>query len=254
LFHQRNPLKLRWFNISAYVVQGASNIRTTFQNKSLSTFFFQGIFVHRVFLLPKKDLGLFWTEEGEDQQDQPTKYGVDEIRNDFGARSAHHISNLLSGPGTKAFNTRFDEALSRNLENLHNGEASHDISDLKEALDMEIVRSFIDTLCGKYLLQKNPHFLEDWQHVHDNITLLFLRFPRFFVPGIFKARDRCLKAVQDWNEWARASCTSDDIEEDGIFDPYWGHSFFRERTAMYVDVDKFPFPSIAAHNLGLLWG
>ncbi|KAJ5008204.1 5-beta-cholestane-3-alpha,7-alpha-diol 12-alpha-hydroxylase [Colletotrichum sp. SAR 10_66] len=253
LFHRASPLQIKWFNFSCYIVQGASNIRSTFQNKSLSTFFFQGIFVHRVFLLPKKDLGLFWTEEEEAKEDGPSKHGEDEVRNDFGARSHHHISNLLSGPGTKGFNDRFDEALAKNMRNLAAGNTEHELHDLKESLDMEIVRSFIDTLCGPYLLKENPMFLEDWQYVHDNITLLFLRLPNFLMSRIYQARDRCLRAVQEWNEWAVANFHPNTISEDG-FDPYWGHAFFRDRTAMYIDVDRFPFSSIAAHNLGLLWG
>ncbi|KAJ0335117.1 hypothetical protein COL922a_009694 [Colletotrichum nupharicola] len=172
LFHRASPLQIKWFNFSCYIVQGASNIRSTFQNKSLSTFFFQGIFVHRVFLLPKKDLGLFWTEEEEAKEDGPSKHGEEEVHNDIGARSHHHISNLLSGPGTKGFNDRFDEALAKNVRNLAAGNTEHELHDLKESLDMEIVRSFIDTLCGPYLLKENPMFLQDWQYVHDNITLL----------------------------------------------------------------------------------
>ncbi|KAK7219823.1 hypothetical protein V2G26_007826 [Clonostachys chloroleuca] len=254
LFHRRAPLLATWFNYKCYFVQGTANIRTTFQNKSLSTFFFQGIFTHRVFLLPKEDLALFRTEEDANSSHQPTKHGAQEVRNDFGARGTQHIENLLAGEGTKRFNPRFDEHLAKNVANLaFLDDGWKEYPDLKTVLDIDINRSFIDTLCGPRLLSVNPTFLEDWRCVHDNITLIFLGVPRFLFPRLIGARDRCLHAIQEWTEWATHNFHPDSIAEDGS-DPYWGHEFFRERTAMYINVDKFPFKSIAAHNLGLLWG
>lgn len=84
------------------------------------------------------------------------------------------------------------------------------------------------------------------------MLIVFAGVPWFLAPRAYAVRKRVLKAVRVWQQHARDHYEDSAMDADGD-DPFWGSSFFRERQAMFLEMDGFDHTAIASEDFGAIW-
>ncbi|KAL9069710.1 MAG: hypothetical protein Q9157_006060 [Trypethelium eluteriae] len=234
--------------------KGPRNISALLRKPALSTFFFHGRFLTNVFLLPKECLKAYRRDNtGAHETPEPNSNSLAPYnRIDFLIRS--HVRDLLGGSGLKPFSQRFYKNVSKRLGNMQSGTEWVSWPDLTKIIQKEITGSAIDALCGPWLLENHPSFLDDFWVFDNNIYSLLLRLPRFLTPRVHEARANLLAAVEAWHQWADAHFDPALISSQDGYDSPWAHPFWRKRREMLLQVDDFSQKGVVSQDLGLLWG
>lgn len=173
------------------------------------------------------------------------------------AWSSNVIRRYLAGRSAFQLSKRFETNLKARIE-AHPALATPEGIVLEDFVDFfcnTVIAAFIDGLCGKGLLERNPWFTGPFWTLCDNLPIYMNGTPRFIAPKVFKARDDVLEAVVDWQAWANENFDehTTPLDEDGD-DPFWGSKFFRERFNTFVHDMGFDPRDVAAMELGFLFG
>lgn len=195
-----------------------------------------------------------------------------EARNRIDYRVHLSLARFLEGEGLSPFWNRFVDNVTQQVSGLYDrvGVNWDSHADLMKLVGDETTIAIINSLCGPYLLRLNPQFLGDFWAFDRNLQtylqgtgsnrqtemyIVLMRrigMPWFLAPKAYAARKRVLNAVEVWQQHARDHCDSSTIGVDGD-DPFWGSSFFRERQAMFLEMDGFDYSAIASQDFGAIW-
>lgn len=177
-----------------------------------------------------------------------------EARNRIDYRVHLSLARFLEGEGLSPFWNRFVDNVTQQVSGLYDrvGVNWDSHADLMKLVGDETTIAIINSLCGPYLLRLNPQFLGDFWAFDRNLQTYLQGMPWFLAPKAYAARKRVLNAVEVWQQHARDHCDSSTIGVDGD-DPFWGSSFFRERQAMFLEMDGFDYSAIASQDFGAIW-
>jgi cytochrome P450 len=247
-------VRVKLFNQQIYIVQGTENIKALFKNSwtCTSTVFIK-FALGNAFGLPAKPLSLF---DKDDSGGGLTPHADSKVeaRNRIEFRDHQTVARFLEGKGLQPFWNRFSKDVTERMHNMHAGlgDEVRAYDDLMRFVADEATISILNALCGPYFLKLNPQFLEHFWVFDRNLQTYMRNTPWFLAPGAYASRRRVLDAVRKWQQFARDNFTESDVGPDGD-DPYWGSSFFRERQAMYLDMDGFDHDTIASPDFGAIW-
>ena len=163
------------------------------------------------------------------------------------------LGDLLTGTGLKPLSHRFEKNLRQQISNDEIGHEWQEFPDLYLFMRTRIFRAAVESLCGPYLLSFSPTFVDDfWEF--DNSILKFLKgFPWIMMPKAFKARERCLQAVQDWHQFANRYPKDGTSESGDEVDAVFGSKQFRTRQNHFLEMEHMNDQAIASADLGLIW-
>ncbi|KAF2653089.1 Pfs, NACHT and ankyrin domain protein, partial [Lophiostoma macrostomum CBS 122681] len=252
-FQARQPIRVKVPMSEFFVIQGAENIKAMFRNSAACTSIpFVKFAVERGFGLPARAVKLYDLDDSGGGHVPHPDSSV-EARNRVDYRTHQSMSRFLIGEGGSPFWHRFADYATTGLCELHRriGNGGEVQDDLMQLVGDEVMAPFLDAICGPHLLRLNPRFLEDfWEFDHHMPTLL-KGIPRLFSLGAHACRTRALDAVKKWHNFARENYTAAALSSDGD-DPFWGTKLFRERHAMFLDMDGFDRDAVASEDLGAI--
>lgn len=247
-------MRVRILTYEFYVVRGPENIRALFKKSwACSSIPFVKFALGYAFGLPRKALSLYDKDDsGGGHVPHPGRNVLDRNRIDY--RVYQSLLRFLEGPGLAPFFNRFAENLPQQLDLLQDGTGSKWVhrDDLMQTVGDVVTISTLDALCGPHLLRLNPNFLHDFWVFDRNLQTYLQGIPWLLAPMAYRARQRVLKAVQTWQQFARDNFEDSSVGPDGD-DPYWGTNFFRERHKMFLQMDGFDHKAIASADLGAIW-
>ncbi|KAK7753016.1 hypothetical protein SLS62_004965 [Diatrype stigma] len=261
-FQSPHPTRVKILAQEFYVLRGAENVKALFKASGACTSIpFVKFALGYAFGLPAKALRLYDRDDSGGGHTPHPGSTVDP-RNRIDYRVYQSLIRFLEGKGLLPFWNRFADNITTQLYELHDRLGSGDgdgdgddwdyRADLMKVVGDEATVSIVNALCGPYLLRLNPHFLQDYWDFDRNLQTYLQGIPWFLAPRAYAARRRVLDAVKVWQQHARDHYSDSALDSDGD-DPFWGSSFFRERQAMFLEMDGFDHTAIASEDFGAIW-
>ncbi|KAE8349703.1 cytochrome P450 [Aspergillus coremiiformis] len=252
LFWSPHPVRISLLGQSIYLIQGTANIAATLKQRHLSSFTLHGYILRHLFNLPRVALRTYHADKSGGYL-VPYANAQVEPRNRVEFLAKDCVHRLLLGPGLVPLTKRLQIDLANRVHYLPVGSDWVTWDNFLDLFLYDITSSALDSLCGRYLLQRHPEFLKDLWTLDDNLWKLLWRFPRFLAPASYTAQDRALTALKDWHTWAQENFDPASVDEHGD-DPYWGTQFFRDRQKTFQAMDGFDADATASQDLAFLWG
>ncbi|KAJ3493713.1 hypothetical protein NLG97_g4562 [Lecanicillium saksenae] len=252
IFYNAIPVKFRVLKWDINIVQGKENIAQVFRNSAMCSQAALDKFVlGRIFGMSKSGLELY---DKDDSGHRPKACAGSQIEphNRIDYLTFAPVMRFLSGTGMWAFWNRYETELDVQLRRLPVSSDWTHISDLARIFEAHVSAANTNALCGKYLIDRNPQFLEDLWELDRNLDHLIRGTPRIFVPRVCARRDRLLVAVKDWHEHARQNYDDSCADSNGD-DPFWGSRIFRERDSMFDEMDGLSRDDHASQDFGMIW-
>jgi hypothetical protein len=175
-----------------------------------------------------------------------------EPRNRISFHIRQSTRRLLTGPGIRPLMNGFQCRLSSRLHDLEFDSDWTYHSSFEDLVQTLVMSAAIDALCGKAFLSQHPNFISDFWTLDNCANALFMGVPRVFAREAYRARERGLAAVKQWEQWARENFDSSTVDSNSN-DPFWGTEFFRKRQEVLSGVDNFNVDDIAAEDFGFIW-
>ncbi|KAJ5715984.1 uncharacterized protein N7483_013165 [Penicillium malachiteum] len=252
MFQMPHPIRLSFFSMDLYLVQGADNIKDVFKNSWVSTSTFLHQFsLRNAFGMSEKALEIYDKDDSGGSH-RPYPGSTVEARNRVDYRSYQTISAFLGGNGLKSFWRRYQVNMTKRLKEYQIGSQWEESPDFLTFFETTISAALMDALCGKYLLQRSPNFLVDLWQLDRELDVLFKGTPKFLAPKVYATRERLLDAIKDWQSFAREHFLPSFIDSSGD-DPFWGSKFFRNRQDVFMEMDGMDYDAIASEDFGAIW-
>ncbi|KAL4922571.1 cytochrome P450 [Aspergillus aurantiobrunneus] len=234
-----------------YLVQGASDIAATLRQRDLSAYTLLYILTHGFNLSPDT----LKTYHADNSGAHSTPYPGSQVqpRNRVEFHTTDSVHQFLLGPGFTPLTKRFRKNIGPRLSSLPINTEWVVKEDFLDLFRSDFTSSLIDSMCGTYLSNRHPQFIQDLWMLEGNIWKLLFQFPRFLAPESYAARTMAVAAIKDWHSWARDHFEPTSVDEHGN-DPFWSSRFFRGRQGMFQDMDGFTADAIAPQDLAFLWG
>ncbi|KAJ5759704.1 cytochrome P450 [Penicillium odoratum] len=223
-----------------------------FHQRHPSSFTLHVFLMDRVFGLPRKALKIY-QKDNSGGYPKPISHSKVEPQNRIEYLLKKLVHRFLLGPGLQPFARRFQIDFAQRVQNLAVGNDWVEWDDFVSFYTQDLTASFLNALCGKYLLQKHPDFLTHLWTFENNIWKFVVGLPRFLFPRIYTARGECLAALKSWHTWASQNFDPADVDAAGD-DPIWGSKFFRDRKEVLNQVEGFDQDAIATHDFAFIWG
>ncbi|KAI1413327.1 cytochrome P450 [Hypoxylon sp. FL1857] len=232
-FQSTHPVLVKILTQEFYVICEPENVKALFRGswEACTSVPFVKFALGYAFGLPAKALSLYDKDDSGGGH-VPHPGSTVEARNRIDYLVYQSLSRFLEGKGLASFWNRFADNITQQLHNLHDrtGSSWEYCPDLMKVVGDEATVSILNALCGPYLLSLNPHFLQDFWDFDRNLQTY----------------------LQVWQQHARDHYSDEAIGADGD-DPFWGSSFFRERQAMFLEMDGFDYDAIASEDFGAIW-
>ncbi|KFG81035.1 Pfs, NACHT and Ankyrin domain protein [Metarhizium anisopliae] len=252
LFQHEHPVRVRVINTDMCLTQGPDMVKAVFKNSWTCTMAVLHRFVlGNVFGMSGKALQLYDLDKSG-YRHKPMAATAVEPRNRIDHLTYGPMIKFLSGPGMRAFWNRYEMHLAQRLRQLPVGAEWTEMPDLTRVFEADVSHANTDALCGPYLLQRHPHFLEELWKLDRHLDCLFRSTPRVLAPRVYARRDRLLACVKDWRRHAQLNFRDDAVDENGD-DPFWGSRVFRQRHALFSDMDHMDADAMAAADFGVIW-
>ncbi|KJZ70682.1 hypothetical protein HIM_09927 [Hirsutella minnesotensis 3608] len=167
----------------------------------------------------------------------------------------------LTGPGLGPTTRRCVQALAKNLQSYDGGRLPRQpskewiqVADLLHFLQHTLGSAMIEGHFGPTLLRLSPEYMDDLWELDAGMPWFSRQIPRLFVPGPHRARDRMIKCLTTWYDYARQNFDESHIDEHNNDDPIWGSGLNRERQQALRQVKEHDDRVIASLDVGHSWG
>ena len=151
---------------------------------------------------------------------------------------------------TERFVTNFGNQIAENREI---GIQWVEYPDLTDFLQRQLFKAATGSLCGPYIFSLNPNFSDDFWEYISHLPTLAKGFPRWWNPGAWKARDRCLAAITKWHLHAWANVDHEKDDETTEWDPYFGTRLMRTRYTYARKMEAMTDEARAAEDLAMIF-
>lgn len=158
-----------------------------------------------------------------------------------------------SGPKLDHTNSRFMGSLRTRLDALDMKSSSWtEIPDFFQFYLKVVSGSMTESVFGSALLNLSPSFLDDLWAYDDALPWMARGIPSFVFSGPYKAREKLLGHLKNWQSHARGRFQESHIKSDG-WDPYWGSELVRELEGLLTQRHTHDEDALASHHLGMLF-
>ena len=252
-FDKYVPVRFRGMMTELCFVSGPKNVTTIFKySRSFSAKASVVIAMDRLFGTPRHIVPFYDADDsGIETQPHPQSNVKPEDR-------VHHtvhvqVIKYLSGPGLKPMTNRLMDNIGRQVSTSGISYEWLDMPDLFEFCQVKLLYASLDAMFGPYLTALNPDFVKDYWAFDKCTSYLLKGFPRFVVPGSWKARERCLNALKKYNAYANKLHDGDGRKTYEGLDPFFGTEFIRQRKEAFSKMGPMNADAIASEDLAIMW-
>ena len=250
------PVSLRLGTQTIYLISGAQNISGMFsRSRDLSTKPMLVKILTSAFGLPSPDARIFEADESGMYHKPSPGSNVPSEKRLF--HNSHRLfSQELTGQCLAELSRQFIRIFATRLRN-KSEEIGSDWSETPDIYGFVRDEAFIATtvaLCGDHILDLSPDFAENFWLFDAWLPTLVKMLPRWLIPKGFTVRDNILRSIMKWYEFSdKHFDQADEIPDDVLWEPVYGHKLMRERAKMYK-LANVSVEGRAANDLGMIWG
>ncbi|KAI1089123.1 cytochrome P450 [Rostrohypoxylon terebratum] len=251
----QRPLRVRAGWLGFTIIANPSYIQTVFKSSKQLTSK-PAVLLSLKYLLnsPASSIS-FYAADNSGIASVPRKGSNIEHHNRIHFHQAHTVQEFLSGQHLTHLGNRYLDTLQRNLSSLFSTGSSDWIEypDLYHFLQTHAMRSAVETVMGSKIFEMSPTLIDDFWEFDGSVPRLLRGFPRWLMPGPYKARDRLHDAIKKWHAYAHAhSDCSKTSNEDPEWEPYFGSKLIRARQNYLLKMEPINADARASEDVGLM--
>ncbi|KAM7193863.1 cytochrome P450 [Rhypophila sp. PSN 637] len=174
---------------------------------------------------------------------------------------------MLSGEGLNTMFSRWHASFSRRLDLIIHNIQDSDTDQWTVNPDLEgfwmtpLTAAMNEAIAGPILESVNPNFTQNLVEFMPYVHSFLKGLPKWWMPRAFALRKSLNRDCKTWHSLARA-LSRDSDNKDSHFrsdsaspdSPWWGLAAMRDRQVILEKVDNWDHDSMAASDLGFLWG
>ena len=187
----------------------------------------------------KKDLK-FWQSDNSDITHDPHPQSSTCPVNRIHYLTHRAVLHGLAGSNITIAGQKFQAALQRRIDAVPVQDEWIEMDDLFGFLLPLISNSTIETICGTNFLKVFPDFVEYFWSYNSKMPKLLQGWPRWTMPKIWQARDRCISIMKEWRR----------ISNNENFD---GNAMYQRRWDFFSKIQGLSDDGAASSDLGILW-
>lgn len=169
------------------------------------------------------------------------------------------IVQFMTGKSLKFLASRFTENMEERLCNL---DCSHEFEghgSLYDFVKKNMFHSSVRAMFGTHLFEVDPRFCEHFWEFEEGMPELAKGLPRWMYSKQYRARDRCILTVRQWQKslGARRNDEPETAEElaKQEYDDFFGSAIVKKRHSAFSKMEPHMGPDArASEDLALLWG
>ena len=135
----------------------------------------------------------------------------------------------------------FQRALEKHMDAVPIGHEWADYPDLFDFLRPLISHSTVEAMCGSNFVSRFPDFVQDFWRFNSSMPKLLQGWPRWAMPGAWRARDLCIEVMKQWRN------SSDE-------QTFTGNAMIPRRWSYFSKMKRISTYGVACSDLGILWG
>ncbi|KAI0490288.1 cytochrome P450 [Xylaria cf. heliscus] len=167
----------------------------------------------------------------------------------------HTAQKFLASPYLEPLAQRYTNMFRSNIEALKIGTEWVEYSDLYQFCQMTSSRATIEATMGSRILDLNPDLVTDFWSAKNSAPEYYRGLPRFIAPKIYAARDRVVKSIEKWHNFAFAHGDHTNTgPHDPDWDPIWGSKYVKVREQYMLNMKPLTAYARAAEDWGLMFG
>ena len=168
----------------------------------------------------------------------------------------HSAQKFLASPYLDLLVDRYQAMLHAALERLDIGEDDWvEFPDLYQFCQLTIARANTEAMMGEKVFELNPSLMEDFWAAKAWAPEYFMGWPRWMVPTAFAARDKVVKAIRKWHDYAFAHGDhTTTAPEDPDWDPVWGSKYVKARQQYMLAMKPLDEHIRSLEDWGFLFG
>jgi hypothetical protein len=248
------PVRVRVGPVVGILVSNASHFETMLRGaRDLTSGVGIILMLRNLFGLPA-DAAAFYAEDDSGLAATPIAGTTVAPGNRIGHLRHSAASKYLYGAHLRGMTDRFVERFSKQIEDEKDiGGDWVEYSDLVDWLQKFMFRAATGSLCGPHIFRLNPTFTDDFWTYMAHLPALTKGMPRMFYPAAFKARDKCLRAIEKWHQyaWENVDHSKDD---DGVeYEEFFGARIMRVRYSYVKKMERMSDEARAAEDLAMIF-
>ena len=247
------PARVRFGALDVFIISGRESVSTIWKNTTwINSKASVLLVMHQVFKAPRRAM-LAYSLDDSGINARP--HAGTDVRAENRIFHVTHkvVGDLFTGAGLNPLKARYDTSLRQQISNCEIGYQWEEFPDLYSFVRNQIFRAAVESMCGPYLIDLSPTFVEDFWVFDHNILSFFKGFPRFLMPRAWNARERCLQAVRKWHQFANESQSNGSNEEEDNVDLVFGTKYMRSRQRHFTKMEHIDGDAVASADLGLIW-
>ena len=235
-------------------IAGSDNIITVFkQTRNLAPKQAIIVALYYVFGLSKKAVDFYAADDSGTAFNPHPQSKVEPHNRVFYLQHRVALTHL-SGSSLNDLSRRFLECLRNRIFTSSIGSKWVDMPDLYYFLQVELFHASVEAMCGPIIFRLSPDFTQDFWEFDRCMPNLFKGYPRWMVPGSYRALDKALTSVKQWHAFAHEHYDASQITpNDEDWDQYFGSKLIKERLEYCKKMEPMDDDAVASEDLGLLW-
>ncbi|KAF2014338.1 cytochrome P450 [Aaosphaeria arxii CBS 175.79] len=161
---------------------------------------------------------------------------------------------LQSKDGISTFLDKFVGFLEQEIATKKIGEEWKEFDDFFDFVRKTSSTAVMNAVCGPRLMQRCPKFVDAFWTFDENVHLLHIQLPKFFIPKAYEARQVCLDALKEWKRNAIETTKGNTYTKEDRWDETWGLQVMRTRNGLYDRFKEYHSDAArAGSDLGIVW-
>ncbi|KAI0118650.1 cytochrome P450 [Nemania sp. FL0031] len=165
----------------------------------------------------------------------------------------HTGQKFLASPYLEPLIQRYMTMFRDHIQALEIGTDWVECPDLYRFCQIASAQATIEATMGSKILDLNPNLVEDFWAAKDSAPEYYRGLPRWVAPQIYKARDRVIKAIEKWHDFAFAHGDhTNTASHDPDWDPVWGSKYVKVREQYMLSMKPLTAHVRAAEDWGFM--
>lgn len=170
-------------------------------------------------------------------------------------QQVHTAQKYFAAPYLDLLIQRYTDMFGRNVEALNIGIEWKEYPDLYRFCQATSSQATIGAIMGSKILDLNPELVADFWAAKDAAPDFYRGLPRWLKPKMYAARERVVKAIGKWHDYAFAHGDHTLTEPgDPDWDPIWGSKYVKVRENYMLNMKPLTAHVRAAEDWGLMFG
>ncbi|KAL9583838.1 MAG: hypothetical protein Q9203_004909 [Teloschistes exilis] len=247
------PIRISLGFEEVYLIAGVQNLKLVWKNSQWLTAKAGHIVgLYTILDTPKKSLP-FYQADNSGIGKEPLPHSSVPPEHRVWHLTHQPIVNCLSGSNLTLFINKFQDCLSKRIDQYPCTTDWSELPDLFSFVYHEVIHVQLEVLCGTFFLEQNPEFVQDFARFNHSMTYLKMGLPSWMTPRSAAFRRVCLDSIKKWHEALKLHDPNRLVDTGEINNSRFGNDIMRSRRRIMAKMDVMDVDTAASADLGMLW-